>query len=148
MKKQNRIRSMFALLIGTALLLPAASIAQPTVNITRLLDQIAGQELGKRYKRSITPRFGFLEPASNVELSFRLTQGGRYGFVAVGDDNVTDIDLQLVDQDGNMVDEDINVDNFAAVTFDPQQNGVYDLRVIMFGCQVSDCQYAAGVYKR
>ena len=148
MHKKLRIQSALALLIGTTLLVPVASIAQPTESMIRLMDRIARREL-KTYKRVINPpRFGYLEPERTIELSFNLRRGQSYGFVAVGDDNADDVDMELVDSSGKILIEDKDDDPSAVITYVPKQKGVYNLRVIMYSCQAQQCQYAVAPYRR
>jgi len=148
MPEKYRIQSAIALLIGTALLVPVASIAAQTVNMTRLVDQIAKAQLRPpKFQRPVPPRFGSLEPAGEIDQGFGLTKGQGYAFVAVGDDNANDVDLQLVDTTGKVVAQDNDTDESAVVTFSPRQNARYYARVIMYDCQAEECEYAVGVYR-
>jgi hypothetical protein len=147
MHKKIQIRSAIALFTGITLLAPIVSIAQ-TVNMTRLLDQIAKAQLQPpKFQRPIPPRSGSLDPGGTIDQGFRLTKGQGYAFVAVGDDNANDVDLQLVDSNGSVVAQDNDTDESAVVTFSPRQNSRYYARVVMYGCQAEECDYAVGVYK-
>jgi len=104
MHRKYQILSTFALIIGTVLLVPASSIAQQ-VSIVRLLDQIAKAQIRPSgFQRPLPPRFGSLEPGGKIDQGFKLTKGQKYGFVAVGDDNANDIDLQLLNRNGKVCD--------------------------------------------
>jgi hypothetical protein len=121
MHRKHQIQSTFALIIGTVLLVPASSTAQQ-VSIVRLLDQIAKAEIRPpKFQRPLPPRFGSLEPGGEIDQGFGLTKGQGYAFVAVGDDNAKDVDLQLVDTNGKVVAEDNDTDESAVVTFSPPQ---------------------------
>jgi hypothetical protein len=148
MHKKGRFQSAIALLIGAALLVPVGSIAAQKVNMTRLVDQIAKAQLRPpKFQRPLPPRSGTLEPGGEIDQSFGLTKGQGYAFVAVGDDNAKDVDLQLVDRNGEVVAEDNDEDKSAVVTFSPPQKARYYARVIMFDCEAEECEYGIGVYK-
>lgn len=147
MRKITQIRSAIALFLGITLLVPVVSIAQ-TVNMTRLLDQIAKAQLRPpKFQRPVPPRSGSLEPGGTIDQGFGLSKGQGYAFVAVGDDNANDVDLQLVDSNGDVVAEDNDTDESAVVTFSPRQKARYYARVVMYGCQAEECDYAVGVYR-
>lgn len=147
MRRKCQILSTFALIISAIFLVPASSIAQQ-VSIVRLLDQIAKAQIRPSgFQRPLPPRFGSLEPEGGINQGFKLTKGQKYGFVAVGDDNANDIDLQLLDRNGKVLAEDNDADESAVINFSPRQSGIYYLRVIMYGCQAEECKYAVGVYR-
>lgn len=143
--KRSKLRTVAAIAVGSFMLLPVAAQAQTVV---RYMNTIARQEL-PQYGLANT-RSGVLEPGSTVELSFRLRAGQKYGFVAVCDDvNCNDIDLELLDASGNVLDTDVSTDDYAVVVYDPGTTIVHDLKVIMYGCSnPSGCQYSVGAYRR
>lgn len=151
MNRKNRLIAALAFLIGTTLLVPATAFAQSNVSglMTRLLDTTAKQSV-KGYTRpgNVRPRMGKLEQNSQIEMSFRLRQGQKYGFVAVCDQNCNDIDLGLVDADGQLIEEDVDSDETAAIVYTAEETGVYDLAVIMPSCDQTECAYAVGVYRK
>ncbi|PSB44835.1 hypothetical protein C7B80_19185 [Cyanosarcina cf. burmensis CCALA 770] len=151
MRKITQIRSAIALFIGISLLAPVVSIAvvdSGGVSMRRLLDRIAKGELRPQgFQRPVEPRYGVLKPRAIVELPFRISRGSGYGFVAVGDDNANDVDLQLLDNRNNVIIQDTDADDSAVVTFTPRRAGEYRVRVIMHGCQADECEYGLAVYK-
>jgi hypothetical protein len=91
MHKKSRIQSAIALLIGAALLVPVASIAQDqTIDPTDV--QEASRECGSGYKRVGPIRTGYLAKGGTLVLGYNLTPGRKYCFVAVGDEQAIDVD--------------------------------------------------------
>jgi hypothetical protein len=118
------------------------------VSMARFLDRIAKSEMRPLgFERPLQPRSGSLEIQGTINQAFRLKTSQGYAFVAVGDDNADDVDLQVLDKNGNVVAQDNDTDESAVVTFAPQQNETYTARVIMFGCKTGKCEYAIGVYR-
>ena len=150
MNKKNRNIVALALLISTTFVVPA-TLAQSNISglMTRLVDTTARQSL-KGYTRpnNARPRMGNLEQGNQIEMSFKLRKGQKYGFVAVCDQNCNDIDLRLVDVDGQLIDEDTDVDNTAAIAYTAEETSAYDLAVIMPSCDQTECAYAVGVYRK
>lgn len=151
MRKITQIQSAIALFIGIALLVPVVSIAledSSGVSMRRFLDRIAKGELRpQNFQRPLDPRYGVLKPRTTIEQPFRLSRGSGYGFVAAGDDNANDVDLQLLDERNRVVTQDNDTDESAVVTFTPRRAGEYRARVTMYDCQADECEYGLAVYK-
>lgn len=149
MNKKSWIRGAVILFLGSTSMLPATAVVTNPPLMVKYMDTYASQAL-KRYARAnnVKPRMGSLEPNGQIEMSFKLTKGQKYGFATVCDANCSDIDIRLVDQDGQVIAEDIDNDNTASVVYTAEDNDVYDVQVIMPGCSNSECDYALGVYKR
>lgn len=88
-----------------------------------------------------------------VELSGMLVQGyyrthtvtlranAEYTFVGACDRDCSDLDLQLFDENGNLIDEDLLSDDVPVVTVVPEWTGRFYVKVIMARCSVSPCGY-------
>lgn len=148
MNKKHRIQAAVALVIGTTLLVPVAAFAQAQTMV-RLMDATARSGL-RGYTRiaNVRPRTGMLEPGGQIELSFRLRKGQKYGFVGVGDDNANDVDLSIVDANGDVIDVDEEEDATAWLAYTAESDGIYDVVVKMYDCQDTECGYALGAYKK
>lgn len=73
------------------------------------------------------------DPKNWVSLySVKLVQGRSYRFVAAGDNDAKDVDIQIVDRNGKevAVDEETNAE--ALVRFDPQETGEYMVRIRLY----------------
>lgn len=149
MHKKYGFRSAIALLMSATILVPASAFAQAGF-IDNYLKGIAKKELPSGYVRpsNVVPRTGVLVSGNQVELSYKLRGGKKYGFVAVCD-NCNDIDLRLVNaNNGQIVENDEEEDEYGVVAYNPPANGVYDLQVIMFDCPQAECTYGIGVYRK
>jgi hypothetical protein len=131
-----------------AISIPSTLLAQ-NANWVAMLDKTASKELkGYQAKKPAPMRTGELTAQGTIELPVRLRQGQKYGFVGLSDKMNNDVDLQLLDQDGNVVDEDDDSDGTAIVVFNPPTNGAYDLVVKMYSCKKASCNYAVGAYNK
>jgi hypothetical protein len=96
-----------------------------------------------------------LPPASTpLELTGRLNDGTyrvhnvtlradvEYTFVGACDRDCSDLDLQLYDENGNLIDEDLLSDDVPVVTVTPSWTGRFRVKVIMADCSISPCGYA------
>jgi len=152
MRKTTQIRTAIALLSSIALVIPVVSLAQQAdiggVSIDRFMNAIAKSEVRpKNLQRALEPRHGVLTSRAIIDIPLNLSRGSGYGFVAVGDDNANDVDLHILDERNNRITEDNDTDDTAVAIFTPKRAGRYRARVIMFGCQADQCEYALGVYK-
>jgi hypothetical protein len=131
-----------------AIFIPSTLLAQNT-NWVTMLDRTASKELkGYTLKKPAPMRTGELTAKGTIELPVRLRQGQKYGFVGLSDKMNNDVDLQLRDADGNVVDQDDDSDGTAIVVFNPPTSGAYDLVVSMYSCQKTSCNYAVGAYNK
>lgn len=71
-----------------------------------------------------------------------LRSGYDYTFAGVCDDDCDDLDLQLFDENGNLIDEDLLADDVPVVSVSPSWTGVFHVKVIMASCYIEPCRYA------
>lgn len=72
----------------------------------------------------------YLEEGKSVgAATIPLTGGIEYAFMAGGDDDVNDLDLELRDSDGEVVAKDVATDSNPVVVFTPKEDGKY--KVVM-----------------
>lgn len=147
---KNQIRAAIAIIIGTAFLVPAVTLAANQNRVmTRLLDTVAKQSL-KGYTRpnNAIPRMGTLDEGNQIAIPIKLSKGKKYGFAAVCDASCNDIDLSLKDANG----EEIGVDNgeqeTAVVKYTADKTGQYYLAVDMASCNEAECAYGVGLYRK
>ncbi len=70
-----------------------------------------------------------------------LRGGVEYAFVGACDRDCSDLDLQLFDENGNLIDSDLLGDDVPVVTVVPEWTGRFYVKVIMASCSVSPCGY-------
>ncbi len=72
----------------------------------------------------------YLEEGKSVgAATIPLTGGTEYAFIAGGDDDVNDLDIELRDADGDVVAKDVENDSNPVVVFTPKEDGKY--KVVM-----------------
>jgi hypothetical protein len=62
----------------------------------------------------------------------QLTEGKAYRFLAAGDDDTKDLDLEIQDSSGKVVAQDVSVAADAKVEFTPQMSGRYTVRLRLY----------------
>jgi hypothetical protein len=70
-----------------------------------------------------------------------LRSGVEYTFVGACDRDCSDLDLQLFDENGNLIDEDLLRDDVPVVSVTPEWTGRFHVKVIMASCSISPCGY-------
>ena len=91
---------------------------------------------GRRYGRLDDDASERIEVAANAPTLF----------VALCDNDCTNLDLVLVDAGGAVVDSDVLDDDYPMVSVDPA--GTYRLEVRMTVCSASPCRYGVQAYSR
>jgi hypothetical protein len=64
--------------------------------------------------------------------SVNLVEGKKYRFLASGDDDAKDVDLRVMDSDGNQVAIDQKIDLNAVVDYIPAKTGKYLVQIRLF----------------
>ena len=62
----------------------------------------------------------------------KLEEGKKYRFIAAGDGDAKDVDLEVQDSDGKVVARDVKTDPEAVVDFTPAASGRYTVRIRLF----------------
>lgn len=170
--RQYMVRSLAALLLGVALLLTAvpwvrAQESKPTSTPSDTAppadsNWMPGQRMRRALRRVVTAAqkqetlgFGFLDfgsffgafllNAQNAEESFELTKGTMYAFLAGGDNEAKDIDVEIYRiADGKLIKKDDRVAPTTALVFTPQTTERYKvvLRLKSSGVGGSFCGMA------
>jgi Bacterial pre-peptidase C-terminal domain len=84
-----------------------------------------------------------LNEGANQDYPVTLVGGVPYKIGGVCDNDCPDLDIQLLDPNGNVVERDALTDSLPIVNFTPKQGGLYRVRVIMYDCNAGPC--SAGV---
>ncbi|MSU79827.1 MAG: hypothetical protein EXS16_17285 [Gemmataceae bacterium] len=78
--------------------------------------------------------------------SMQLNSGKRYRFIAAGDADAKDVDLEVLDSNNNVVASDTLTNPEAIVDFSPQNNGRYTVRIRLYASDRNlDCMCVAVV---
>lgn len=124
------------------------SIAQNTHEqlVNSLLDATASLARSAGYYSSHSRYNGSLRQGQERRVTLDLDAGTNYMAVAQCDGDCSDIDLWLYDENGNLIDEDVLVDDTPIVEVTPIRSARFTIRVRMVSCSVQPCYYGIGVY--
>ncbi len=104
---------------------------------------------GQGYTRGIAgPVYGRLN--DNGRSTHRLTVRGGTSYVLFGacDNDCTDVDLRIFDTSGNLVMQDLGLDDTPALAFTASGTGSYRIEVIMATCRRNPCYYGIQLMAR
>ena len=100
----------------------------------------------------LAPAAGFtdenaeMQPGTDHRWQVELAGGTAYRVIGACDDDCTNMDLELIDvSTGGVVASDMLDDDFPVVSFTPQANGRYIVRLLMQTCGVAPCFAGARV---
>ena len=93
-----------------------------------------------------TPYIGKLSPNHYTVRNLLLNSRTPYSFVGVCDNDCRDLDLELYDENGNLIDKDVQNDDMPEVIVRPKSTGTFKLKVVMENCSESYCYYGVGVF--
>lgn len=87
-----------------------------------------------------------MQPGTDHRWNVELVAGTSYRIVGACDDDCTNMDMELIDvATGGVVASDMLPDDFPVVSFTPQANGRYIVRLLMQTCSVAPCFAGARV---
>ena len=61
--------------------------------------------------------------------------GNTYKIYGMGSDGITDLDIQIIDENGNVVIKDTQTDNLPIVEFTPTKTGKYTIKVLAYNVE-------------
>ena len=112
-------------------------------------EQVAGylQQATDEFASNGTRKIGGTQygTAGSTGSRFMFEASAASTIVGVCDNDCTDMDLKIYDASGNLVGEDVLVDDVPIVEIPGA--GRYTAEVLMPGCSTSICYYAAGMYR-
>jgi hypothetical protein len=120
---------------------PAPTTGDYDAQVNAQLDDFErGQTRAVRLFRS--PIFRLNEGADR-DFVVTLIAGVNYKIAGVCDNDCPDLDIKLMDQNGNTLAEDALTDSLPIVDFRPTRGGAYRVRMVMYDCNDAPC--SAGV---
>jgi hypothetical protein len=100
------------------------------------------------YRLTHELQYGVLRPNWQHDVTVYVRRGVSYAFVGKCDNDCHDIDLQLLDDYGRLITQDLSRDDRPVVLFTPSRSMTVRLRVSVPGCSTVDCGWAALVLGR
>lgn len=91
---------------------------------------------------------GLLNHESRAYLEIRLEEGRDYVISGACDEDCSDLDLQLLSSSGDLINQDIDLDDVPILSFSPTSTGSYLLGIIMADCDTEICYFGYRIFKR
>jgi serine/threonine protein kinase len=101
------------------------------VRVTNLADK-ANTLNNFGYDNGISILGGWVEEKKNLTVTLTLTGGVQYLFLAAGDNDAVDVDLEILDAGNNVVAKDTDTNPDAVVNFTPPANGKYTVKMTLY----------------
>lgn len=92
--------------------------------------------------------FSSLDDGESESFTIDVDGGKDYRMIALCDEDCDDIDIYLEDTNGNVLDEDISLNDAPIVSLTAKGESRYVLRVRMYSCSLEPCYFAIGVFGR
>ena len=137
----------------------AVIAATPQVSLSekdrRQIEEVARNYLddaAKELAKGFSPMPGVqdivvaLQPTQVHPWAVPLKRGETYRIIAECDSECSDLDMELVDPAGKIVERDTLPDSAPVINIRPAADGTYTARVIMKTCTVAPCYAAARLY--
>ncbi|MDZ4702034.1 MAG: hypothetical protein SH809_20150 [Rhodothermales bacterium] len=80
--------------------------------------------------------------------TFYFDEGTEYIISAACDNDCTDIDVKILNEDGEVVQEDTKDDDQPLVAFTPKVSAGYEVEVKMYKCSEEPCYFGFGIFRR
>jgi hypothetical protein len=142
----------FALWFGI-LVLSLATRAQPVnaqdewIQQVRTYLEAAAEVFEERGYRPTHDIFtGSLDEGAEEPIRFDLKAGIEYYVMGACDNDCSDLDLILLDANGNEVDSDLLADDAPIVGVTPGGGATYSATVRMVTCSAEPCRYGVGIW--
>jgi hypothetical protein len=139
--------------IAVAIAAAVVCLAPTTQAQSRWADQVSGYlatrakyYTDRGYDRTHDPHIGSLGDKDRESFNITLHAGTTYAIVAVCDNDCNDIDLKLFDADDNLIDSDVETDDYPLLKVDVSRTQEYRVQVIMASCKTNPCWYGIGAY--
>lgn len=87
-----------------------------------------------------------MQPTETHTWSVSLKRGENYRIIAECDNECEDLDLELVDAAGKIVERDTMPDSYPVINIAPRSDAAYTVRMTMKTCTIAPCYAAARLY--
>ena len=131
---------------------PQVSLSEEQrAELRELAKRFIGQ-VGDDFTRGFTPVQGVedsvvaLQPSETHVWQIQLQRGETYRVIGACDVECTDMDLQLLDPSGKIIERDTLPDSFPVLNVPTGAAGTYTVRFMMKTCTVAPCYAAARLY--
>jgi hypothetical protein len=87
-----------------------------------------------------------MQPTEVHAWRINLRRGQTYRILAECDAECTDLDLELMDPSGKIIERDTLPDSYPVLNIEPAADGAYTARLVMKTCTIAPCFAAARLY--
>lgn len=133
-------------LLATALMVSVSATAGEITS--GQMDAVSLFALADGYTQSGKDKFDVLTEDDNDTYTYQLVQGKRYKFVGTCDEDCDDLDLEIYDRNGRLIDADASIDDLPVVDFRAPYTGSYTLKVSLEDCSALLCAYRVRAFSR
>lgn len=92
--------------------------------------------------------FSSLDEGESETFTLNVDAGMDYRMIALCDEDCDDIDIYLEDGAGNVIDQDVSVNDAPVVSLSARADTSYRLRVRMYTCSVEPCYFGVAIFGR
>jgi hypothetical protein len=139
----------YRMIVVTALLVSLASVVSAGgSSLTDSYNRRANAQWDYGYGAMFNPARGELRDGSSITWTVPLRAGTEYKLFGACDEDCGDVDLELYDENGYLVDEDAAGDDYPIVIVRPRYSQTYSFKVTMADCAYSPCGYMVGIFGR
>lgn len=135
MSRLARVPLLALVAIGAGGAGRAARAQDPSEYVGQAVGRLAGsiinasREADVGYNDGLSLFGAFMEKGTSTALSQELLPGRTYLIAGSGDDDATDVDLEIFYPDGRLAASDTEVDALPVVAFTPTQRGYYSIKL-------------------
>jgi hypothetical protein len=118
-------------------------VGQQLLNAAKTFDEM------NNYKQTHDPHVGKIYTRRNTKpkiLTLILEPGMSYAILGVCDDDCRNIDLDLYNESGRLIDSDHQFDDKPLVKVSPNRTAVFQLKITIPSCATHRCTYGIGVF--
>jgi hypothetical protein len=122
---------------------------QYTAQVQGYLARLATNSRAQGYTRSVAgPVYGNLRDDGIATHDMTVASGVDYALIGACDNDCTDVDLKISDTAGNVIMQDIAVDDTPVLIFHSNSAGKWRVQVIMATCSRNPCYYGIQLLAR
>lgn len=100
------------------------------------------------YRNAAGPVYGNLRDDQRTSHEMTVVGGNSYVLFGACDNDCTDVDLKIYDTSGNLLMQDIAVDDTPVLMFQATGSGKYRVEVVMATCNRNPCYYGVQLMAR
>jgi hypothetical protein len=139
----------YRMIVVTALLGVLASVVSASGwNLSDTYSRRLSQFQRDGFREVSNAARGDLNDSQSTRWTVTLRAGSEYRLFGACDEDCQDLDLEIYDANGRLVDEDTASDDFPVVSVRPRYTQEYSFRVTMADCSYEPCAYMVGVLGR